>query len=145
MDWNNTPNDARLRLWKSLRNDIVLYPISEQLKYVATFFSKMPYGTRTVDYYNPISWPTPWEVLFHGMFCKSSISILMYYTITMINPGCNIELHLINDGEDEYLVPVIDSKFVLNYQLGVVNNYIDVKTEFTNKLLFTAQDIKQIT
>lgn len=144
MNRNSIPDDTRLKMWKSLRNDIAAYTLSEQLTHIAVFFSKMPHESRTIDYYTPSDWPTPWEILFRGTFCKSSISLIMYYTISILNPKCKAELHLINDGEDEYLVPIIDSKFVLNYQLGAVNEYIDVKTEFTDKITFTEYDIKKI-
>ena len=144
MSWNNIPDDERLHLWKILRKDISVLPLAEQMSTVAKFFSNMPYGARSLDYYTPTEWPTPWEIIFHGSLCKSSISLLIFYTFSLLHTTHKIELHLIDDGADEYLIPVIDDQFVLNYQLGMVSNYSDVSIEFTDKQTFTEQQIKKI-
>lgn len=144
MSWNNIPDDERLHLWKILRKDISTLPLDEQMATVAKFFANMPYGARSIDYYSPGEWPTPWEIIFHGSLCKSSISLLIFYTFSLLHTTHEVELHLVNDGIDEYLLPVIDDHFVLNYQLGMVSNYSDVSTEFTDKQTFTEQQIKKI-
>lgn len=107
------------------------------------FFSKMPYGARTLDYYSPDKWPTPWEILYSGKFCKNSISLLMFYTLTLTGSDNNVELHLINDNEDMYLVPVIDSKYVLNYELVQVCNFEELVDQFVVKLKYTESQIKK--
>jgi hypothetical protein len=144
MSWNNIPDGERLHLWKVLRSDISSLPFDEQLDKVAKFFAHMPYGSRSLDYYSPTEWPTPWEIIFHGKLCKSSISLLMFYTFSLLHTNHKVELQLIDDSEDEYLLLVINDQFVLNYQLGVVSNYSDVCTEFTHKQTFTEQQIKKI-
>ncbi len=144
MSWNNIPNNERLHLWKNLRQDISTLSIEDQLSTVAKFFAEMPFGARTLDYYTPGDWPTPWEILFHGTFCTSSISLLMYYTFELLHTDHRIELYLIDDGADMYLLPVIDDQFVLNYELGMVSNYSDIDTGFTVKQKFTTAQIKQI-
>jgi hypothetical protein len=144
MSWNNIPDGERLHLWKALRDELPEFPLEEQLGKVATFFAHMPFGSRSLDYYSPADWPTPWEIIFRGKLCKSSISLLMFYTFSLLQTKHTVELHLIDDGEEEYLLPVINDQFVLNYQLGMVSNYLDVQNEFTHKQKFTAQQIKKI-
>jgi len=144
MSWNNIPNDERLRLWKTLRTDISGLTLDEQMNTVAKFFASMPYTTRTLDYYTPSGWPTPWEILFRSDLCKSAISLLIFYTFSLISSDHKIELHLIDDATDMYLVPVIDDQFILNYELGVVSNYLDVSTEYKITKTFTKEQIKQI-
>lgn len=144
MSWNNIPDDERLRLWKNLRKDISELPMEEKLIKVSKFFANVPYGSRTIDYYSPESWPTPWEIIFHGSLCKSSISLLIFYTFSLLHTDDTVELHLINDGSDEYLVPVFNNKFLLNYELGLVSNYQEVNNEFETKQVFTEQQIKKI-
>lgn len=129
MSWNNIPNNERLHLWKKLREDISVLPIEHQMTMVAKFFADMPFGSRTIDYYTPADWPTPWEILFHGTFCTSSISILMFYTFELLHTSHQINLYLVKDN-DVYLLPVIDNKFVLNYELGTVNNYSNIQDNF---------------
>lgn len=124
MIWNTIPNEERLRLWKKLRTDIKDLDTKAQLPEVAKFCSTIPFGARTLDYYDSTDWPTPWEILFHGSFCTSSISLLIFYTLVLSLPdSSDIELHLVDDNGDIYLLPVIDNQFVLNYEPGLVSNY----------------------
>lgn len=144
MSWNNIPNEERLRLWKNLRESISAQALPEQLDAIAKFFADMPYESRTIDYYSPASWPTPWEILFYGSFCKSSISLLMFHTLSLLHNGAQIELSLINDGDDLYLIPVIDYQFVLNYIPGTVNNLQDINADLQIIKTFAMNEIKQI-
>lgn len=143
MNWNNIPNNERLQLWKTLRSEINGCSLEDKTSKVANFFAEMPFANRTLDYYTPDSWPTPWEILFHGTFCISSISLLIFYTFKLIDNKNTIELYLVED-ESIYLLPVIDKKFVLNYELGMVNNYSDIKDNF-KVLQIYREEIKQIT
>jgi hypothetical protein len=144
MSWNNIPDDERLHLWKNLRKDISGLTLNEQMDAVSKFFSTIPYGSRSIDYYTPSEWPTPWEIIFHGKLCKSSISLLIFHTFSLLHTENIIELQLIDDGEDEYLLPIIDNQFVLNYELGKVNKCQDIATEIQILNTYTQQDIKII-
>ncbi len=145
MNWNNIPNGERLRLWKKLREDINDIDFDLQLHNIAKFCMNMPIGHRSIDYYTADDWPTPWEILFHGTFCSSSVSLLMFHTLCLL-PDKNhlFELYLIED-DDVYLLPVIDNQFVLNYQLGSVNRYSDVSKNFEVLKKFPQDKIKIIT
>jgi hypothetical protein len=144
MSWNNIPDDEKLHLWKNLRKDIANLPLEEQMSQVAKFFANIPYGSRSLDYYTPADWPTPWEILFHGNLCKSSISLLVFYTFYLLHTENIIELRLIDDGADEYLLPVINNQFVLNYELGTINKWQDIATELQLIHTYTQKDIKAI-
>lgn len=144
MIWNTIPDDERLRLWKSLRNDIAPIPLYDKLAEVAKFCSQIPFGSRTVDYYTPADWPTPWEILYHGMFCTSSISILMAYSVILASPEVKVELYLVEDDEDIYLLPVFEDHFVLNYELGKVSTYPELEGEFKVLKKYTREEIKNI-
>jgi len=144
MNWNNIPNEERLALWKSLRKDIADLAQEEKINSVSKFFAEMPFGSRSLDYYTPDSWPTPWDILFHGTFCKSSISLLMFYTLTLIPKPPNIELILVDD-EDIFLLPIIDNQFVLNYELGKVSAYSEIHSDFKVLKQYSRSQIKNIT
>jgi len=143
MNWNLTPNEERLHLWKKLREEIKSLPLESQLNSLAKFCQSMPIGRRSIDYYTPESWPTPWEILFHGTFCTSSISLLMFHTLIMA--GRDPVLELVDDGEDVFLLPVIDYHYILNYELGKVSSYSDLKDNFKILQSFSQEEIKQIT
>lgn len=145
MIWNGVSNEERLCLWKNLRKDIKDKEFHTQLSDIAKFFAAMPFGARSMDYYSPWDWPTPWEILFHGTFCKSSISLLIFYTVLMIAPDHKLEMHLVDDNGEIYLLPVFDDQFVLNYELGAVSNYLDLKESLRTLQVFPRGQIKTIT
>jgi hypothetical protein len=145
MMWNTIPNEERLHLWKKLRDDIQELQLKDQLNEIAKFCSKMPYGARTLDYYDPSDWLTPWEILFHGSFCTSSISLLMFYTLVLLKNPPKVELYLVEDDDGVYLLPIINDQFVLNYELGAVNNYLEVSNDFKVLQMYTKEQIKNIT
>jgi hypothetical protein len=145
MIWNGVSNDERLRLWKKLRDDVKEDTFEKKLDSIAKFYASMPFGSRSLDYYSPENWPTPWEILYHGSFCTSSISLLIFYTIILVVPDHKADLYLVEDESGMYLLPVVDDHFVLNYQLGVVSNYLDIKDAFTVKQVFPQGQVKTIT
>jgi hypothetical protein len=144
MIWNGLTDEERLRLWKELRGSLAGADLSVQLNSIAQFCAKMPFGSRTLDYYTPEDWPTPWEILYHGTFCKSSISLLIFYTITFLSPETKVDLYLVEDSDDIFLLPIIDDQFVLNYELGVVSKYLDVKDSFKIRQVFPQGRVKTI-
>lgn len=50
----------------------------------------------------------------------------MYHTVKLVDDTHTLELHLIDDDGEIYLLPVIDNTFVCNYYLGTVNNYSEL-------------------
>lgn len=140
--WNTIKNEECLSLWKDLRNEIKSLPLNDKLENIAKFTSSMPFGHRTVDYYSPWDWPTPWDILYYGTFCTSSISILIYYTLTLTDSS-QIELYLVED-EDVYLLPVINNTFVLNYELGKVISLDDIRDDIKIIKIYTSNDITEV-
>ncbi len=145
MIWNGISDEERLHLWKDFRKSMADVEFHKQLLATAKFYAAMPYGSRTLDYYNPVDWPTPWEILYHGSFCKSSISLLIFHTIAMISSGHKLEMHLVDDNGDIYLLPVIDDQNVLNYELGVVSSTLEINKDLTVLRVFPQSLIKAIT
>lgn len=140
--WNNLSSEERTDLWRQTREDLTTKNYMDRLTELSIFFAHVPYGTRTLDYYTPESWLTPWEILHHGLFCRSSISLVMYHTLTIIDPDITIELCLIDDKEDMYLAPVIDDKFVLGCIPGQVSQIKKLKKTFQIKQTFRKEQIK---
>lgn len=144
MFWNTIPNNERLSLWKDLRVTINNIPLESQLSSIASFCASIPFGARTLDYYSTENWPTPWEILFHGSFCTSSISLLMFYTLSLLDNPPPVNLFLVED-ENVYLLPVIADQFVLNFELGQVNNYSEIQNNFKVLKKYNKEDIRNIT
>jgi hypothetical protein len=145
MIWNGISNEERIRLWKNLRADLSKTDPEHQLSEIAKFYAAAPFGARSLDYYSPEDWPTPWEILFHGSFCVSSISLLIFYTILLIDPERIVDLYLIEDNTGIYLVPIVDNQFVLNYELGKISKFLDIKDEIKILQVFSKTQVKTIT
>lgn len=145
MIWNTLPNDERLHLWKKLRDDIVDLPLQDKLVNISKFCADMPVGSRTLDYYTPLEWPTPWEILCRGSFCTSSVSLLMFYTLTLLHSTTDVELMLVQYGHEIHLLPIINDQFVLNFEHGTVNNYSEVMDNFVVLQKYTKAQTKKIT
>src|SRR5271165_2105087 len=144
MIWNIIPNSDRLSLWKKMRDNIKAFSLEEQLIEIARFFQEMPFGSRTLDYYSPLQWPTPWEILFYGEFCLSSISLLIFYTL-LLSPGeKTIELVLVEDNVGVYLLPIINNHFVLNYELGKVSKWSLIQGNFKIIKRYSQDQIRTI-
>lgn len=128
--WNNSTPEERITMWRNFREEIRDLTKEEQLNKVAKFFAKFPVGARSVDFYTPESWPTPWEILYHKEYCASSVSLLMYYTLKIILPENDVSIVLIDDDKDRFLVPVVENKYLFNYILGEISNihdYADIR------------------
>lgn len=144
MIWNTLSNEESLFLWKKLRDDIAHLSLIDKLTNIAKFCSTMPFGSRTIDYYSPLEWPTPWEILYYKSFCTSSISILIYYTLTLISIEESIELILVEDNIGIYLLPLIDNRYVLNYELGHICEYLDIRQDFSVLKQYSQDKIRKI-
>jgi len=144
MIWNSISNEERLHLWKKLREEIKQLPIEKQLTEVAKFCATIPRGARSIDYYSPADWPTPWEIFFHGSFCRNSVSLIIFYTLTLLNKD-DIELWVVKDNEGDYLLPVVNNTFILNYESGKVSNHSDIYDYFIVMQRFPRHQIKNIT
>lgn len=145
MIWNTVHGEDRLILWKKLREDLKDLSLEKQLGEVAKFCAGIPFGARSLDYYSPADWPTPWEILYHGSFCTSSISLVIFYTLAMIPISAKLDLYLIEDDSGEYLVPIIDDQYVLNIELGQVSKWLDLCNDVTLIKIYPQNQIKTIT
>lgn len=123
--WNCSTPEERISKWKEFRDEIRSNDEEELLNKVAEFFADVPVSTRYIDFYTPSSWPTPWEILYDKLFCPNSVSLLVYHTLALILDYERVEIILIEDDKDRFLVPIVDKKYILNYILGEISNIQD--------------------
>lgn len=124
-EWNNSTAEERIAKWRALRTHISSLDEEEKINSIAAFFASVPIGARCIDFYTPDSWPTPWELLYHKLFCASTISLLIYHTLCLAIGEERVTIVLIDDGSDRFLVPLVDKQRIFNYELGMVNNITD--------------------
>ena len=139
--WNNLSATERLDIWRHEREDLKEKQYNDRLESLSEFFSHVPYGNRSLDYYTPSSWLTPWEIFHYGEFCRNSISLLMFHTLNMVDPAINIKLCLVDDKEDTFLVLVVDDTFVLGLVPGQVAKLTKIKKLVQFKQTFEKEQI----
>jgi hypothetical protein len=69
----------------------------------------------------------------------------MFYTLTLLSNPTHVDLILVEDDDGVYLLPLIDNQFVLNYELGKVNNYSEIQDSFKILQTYPKEQIKNIT
>ena len=118
--WYGTTTEKILS-WRQLRQELIGKPQDEIVNSVSDWWTYSFWVKKTIDPYTPSSWPTPWELLERGEFCRSAIALGQAYTLWLTaEPNTEIELWLINNfsENDIHLVVVIDQIHVLNYTMG---------------------------
>lgn len=144
MHWNQTNNTQRLENWKEFRTKITELAEDSALEELAKFAAVIPFGSRTLDYYDPISWPTPWEILYANSQCTSSISLLIYYTALLSKPLIDANLVLVNDHRDQYLLLQVNGDKILNFYPNEVSPIEDLNGQFEVIRTYTKQEVKSI-
>jgi len=124
-EWNNSSAEERIEKWREFRESLTGLEREELLNNVAQFFATVPLGARCIDYYTPESWPTPWEILYHKLYCASSISLLIYHTLCIALGSDRVQIVLADTGTDCLLLPIVDKKYIFNFELGKVNKITD--------------------
>lgn len=136
----------RIQVWRDFRQQIDQRQLdcNETLKEVAAFWASVPRGARSLDYYTPEDWPDPWEILSYDLFCDNTVSLLMYYTLTLLTDFRNeVGICLVDDVVGEYIAPIVDKKYLLNFAHAEV---IDVEQHEVRIIQFyDNSEIKKIT
>lgn len=113
------PDRERLAAWKTFRTSLPALSEAEQLRAVAAFWAQAPVGTYAYDADNCAGWPTPWEMIADGSWCRNSTAIGMEFTLRLSGwDPARLRLHFIRDLDlsEEMLVLVVDGTRWLNYE-----------------------------
>ena len=145
MNLNNVASDERITKWRFLRDTLKLKSNEECIELVVDFISTITFSNRTIDYYTPSNWPTPWDILHNGLFCVNGISLLAYHTLKLANVN-NVEMILIEFAGDVFLLPLLDDKYLINFTPGSLKLLSDFEKDERFRVLnfFAEEKIKQI-
>ena len=108
--------------WRELRQKSAEHGAQASIDLINSWWTYAPWVRKTIDPYKPETWPTPWDMIQKGHFCRSAIALGQAYTFWTLFPNMDCELWLINNKseQDVHLVVVIDHELVLNYTMGHV-------------------------
>lgn len=140
-----TPRE-RLADWKKLRETLSTHPEREQLDMVAKYWAQAPVATFAYDADDPSSWPTAWEMISEGDWCRNSVAIGMEFTLRL--SGWDAErLKLIHwhdfDLSDRILVLQVDAKYLLNFEYGEVVDVPNTRHDVISAWQFSKRGFEQ--
>lgn len=113
--------DERLSAWVAFRRGLEAMPPEDRLAPVAAWWAQAPLLTIAYDPEAPDTWPSPWEMVHAGDWCRNSVAIGMEATLRLSGvPAERLELAmLIAPGEERMgLVAVFDGATALNHEWG---------------------------
>jgi hypothetical protein len=73
----------RLADWKAFRQSITSLPEEQQLSAVARYWGRAPLSTIAYDAEDLSSWPTAWEMVSAGEWCRNSVAVGMEATLRL--------------------------------------------------------------
>jgi hypothetical protein len=77
--FTKTQNSSeRLAAWRKFRQEFSLNGTTHD---VVNAFSTVKIERRTIDYYTPDSWPSPFEIVSEGHFCQSGLTLIIASTL----------------------------------------------------------------
>tara|TARA_R110001592_G_scaffold198706_2_gene447032 strand:- start:441 stop:878 length:438 start_codon:yes stop_codon:yes gene_type:complete len=79
---NTQDGDARLRAWRTFRNN---FPQDGTILDVAKAFKDVKPKQRYIDYYTTKSWPNAFEIVSEGYLCQTGLSIVIASTLHYFN------------------------------------------------------------
>lgn len=128
--WYGTTSEKILS-WRELRKESSQAEFNEAIKKITDWWTYAPWVKKTIDPYKPDTWPTPWDMIQKGHFCRSALALGQAYTIWILFPQADCELWLINNQseQDIHLVVVIDKTLILNYNMGYIEKLEEANYE----------------
>jgi hypothetical protein len=118
--------DDRLASWKELRKQIATLPDRDALAAVAAYWGNAPLSAHSYNPETPKEWPTPWEGIAKGDWCRKMVALAMEMTLRLAGwDASRLKLIYLRDYgiSEELLVLKIDDRDVLNYIVGEVVEY----------------------
>ncbi len=118
--------DERLADWKKFREEIRGLSEGESLRCVAHYWAQAPLSKCAYDPEDCSEWISPWEMIHAGDWCPYSVAIGMEFTLRLAGWDSNrLLLMTIRDFDisDQRMILKIDDSIVLNYSVGMVEEY----------------------
>ena len=134
----------RVDAWRTFRETLKDTDSLAILNNTAAFWADAPLGARSLDFYTPQDWPDPWEILHNGSFCQNSITLLIYYTLSLSDADLDLKIVLVDDTNDRYLILQVDGTYILNYELGITCKWKECQDNLKVIDIYDETDIKQI-
>ena len=124
--WANTYEET-LEEWIALRNKCKDLETEKALEEINNWVQQVP----TVPHYLHLDdykvWPGPWELLADNNFCEVAKSLLIVYTIIILNRQEINSLSILQSNNYTYVKVLTDTEYILNNQIGSIVSAIDTE------------------
>lgn len=134
MNFLNTSPDDRIIEWRKFRDSIQSFSENQQLAKTLEFWSSCPVVQFYIDFDNPITWPTPWEIIHNGNMCDVGLVICMMHTLINLEktnwPANRFLISVIKDLEHQSYktILIIDGSKVLNFETNKISKMDDIRS-----------------
>lgn len=115
--------DERLAAWIAFRRSLEVLPDEDRLLPVTAWWAQAPLMSIAYDPENPKSWPSPWEMIHTGDWCRNSVAIGMEATLRLSGVSAQklrIAMLHVRDAQHMGLVVLYEDDLVLNFDWGRV-------------------------
>ena len=132
----------RLLAWREWRKTLETQDQAAFLESVAEWWKFVPLVNRSIDPWTAETWPTAWELVGSGEFCKNAQGLGIFYTLVLSGINCRLVYAHFKDRSDAKLLVIVDNNKVLNYSDGEV---LDLKnTEFDIHSTWQSSDLARL-
>jgi hypothetical protein len=130
--------EERLAVWRSFRKN---FPADGTALDAVKAFESVKLQRRSIDYYTPENWPTPFEAVAEDLLCQSGLTLVMASTLIHLgfikNSECQFDVVSNYITGQDGLVLVYDNS-VYNFLPGEI---VTVEFAKENSLVFSSHII----
>lgn len=126
MIWHDISCRDRILKWREWRNTLSLLPLNDCLTEVAVAWAKAPVVNHYLTPDDINEWPDPWNLINDNIYCDLSITLGMFYTLSLsdnshIPNNISIEIYKTNDGWVN-LCSLDNGLYMLNWEPRTIVN-----------------------
>lgn len=137
----------RMNLWRNFRRDLDSLPLAKAIESTDNFWQKCPFSPFYLDLDNPVSWPTPWDLITENRYCDIAKVLGIVYTLHLTSHGplLNPEIRAYYNAQSRHLYHIAylcRGKYVLNLIEGEIVNKEHITQQLKLKHRYTAVDLK---
>jgi hypothetical protein len=141
--WKLKPDD-RLDHWKQFRRRISQLSIQQAIDECRDFWSRAPFTPYYLEYDQPETWPTPWQLIYENCYCDLAKALGIVYTIHLSDHTVDLGLRVYQDPTNKMmynLVWIEQGKYVLNFDSEDVVNRNTVPQELKLLCEYTSAEL----
>lgn len=139
--------DRNISEWRELRSQLSNYDDKNKLIETLNYFSKIPLVNYVLDFNNPDSWLTPWEIIVDDYYDDICIVILICETLMLSNfDSDRFKLKYVQDSVDNssFMILIVDDKDVINFSYNQIVSYNDIKNRIRTIQSYKIKNSKYI-